>query len=173
MVTRIAMPSSPVVLVLASGKGERFIASGGKGSKLQALLAGKPVLEHTLDAVRASGLPWHLESADHEGMGDCIAAAVRATHGASGRYAKNCMPRTNGAVPVHRCLSQASSSSAGAVFGGHLLDDAADVHHGALVSSGADVLHSIRGPYLEVYSAAVRPDDLGMAGDLAADWSRH
>ena len=71
--------SSPSVLVLASGRGERFIASGGTGSKLQALLGGKPVLQRTLDAVRASGLPWHLEDAGHEGMGDSIAAAVRAT----------------------------------------------------------------------------------------------
>lgn len=76
--------TAPVVLVLASGRGERFIASGGMGSKLQALLAGKPVLEHTLDAVRASGLGWHLEDAGHEGMGDSIAAAVRSTQGAGG-----------------------------------------------------------------------------------------
>jgi molybdenum cofactor cytidylyltransferase len=74
----------PVVLVLASGRGERFIASGGTGAKLQARLGGKPVLERTLDAVRASGLPWHLEDAGHEGMGDSIAAGVRATAGASG-----------------------------------------------------------------------------------------
>lgn len=74
----------PVVLVLASGRGERFVASGGKGSKLQAVLAGKPVLERTLDAVRASGLPWHLEDAGHAGMGDSIAAAVRATQDAGG-----------------------------------------------------------------------------------------
>lgn len=77
-------PAAPVVLVLASGRGERFIASGGSGSKLQALLAGKPVLQHTLDAVRASRLPWHLEDAGHPGMGDSIAAAVRATRGAPG-----------------------------------------------------------------------------------------
>lgn len=75
---------SPVVLVLASGRGERFVASGGQGSKLQALLAGKPVLEHTLDAVRASGLPFHVEDAGHPGMGDSIAAAVRATRDAGG-----------------------------------------------------------------------------------------
>jgi molybdenum cofactor cytidylyltransferase len=74
----------PVVLVLASGRGERFRASGGAGSKLQALLAGRPVLEHTLAAVRASGLPWHVEDAGHPGMGDSIAAGVRATAGASG-----------------------------------------------------------------------------------------
>lgn len=76
--------SQPVVLVLASGKGDRFIASGGTGPKLDALLAGKPVLEWTLDAVKASGLRWHLERAQHAGMGDCIAAAVRATKDASG-----------------------------------------------------------------------------------------
>lgn len=74
----------PVVLVLASGRGERFIASGGRGSKLQALLGGRPVLAHTLERVRASGLPWHLEDAGHPGMGDSIAAAVRATRGAPG-----------------------------------------------------------------------------------------
>lgn len=76
--------NSPVVLVLASGRGERFVASGGSGSKLQALLAGRPVLEHTLAAVRASGLPFHLEDAGHPGMGDSIAAGVRATPGAAG-----------------------------------------------------------------------------------------
>lgn len=74
----------PVVLVLASGRGERFRASGGNGSKLQALLAGKPVLQHTLDAVRASGLAFHVEDAGHAGMGDSIAAAVRATPDAGG-----------------------------------------------------------------------------------------
>lgn len=78
------MTRAPVVLVLASGRGERFIASGGSGSKLQALLAGRTVLERTLDAVRASGLPLHLEDAGHPGMGDSIAAAVRATREAPG-----------------------------------------------------------------------------------------
>lgn len=76
--------SAPVVLVLASGRGERFLASGGLTHKLQALLGGKPVLQHTLDAVRASGLPWHLEDQGHPGMGDSIAAAVRATRDAPG-----------------------------------------------------------------------------------------
>lgn len=79
-----AAPPSPVVLVLASGRGERFVASGGRGSKLRALLAGRPVLEHTLAAVQASGLPWHLEDAGHPGMGDSIAAGVRATPEAGG-----------------------------------------------------------------------------------------
>ncbi|AEG92215.1 nucleotidyltransferase family protein [Ramlibacter tataouinensis] len=74
----------PVVLVLASGRGERFQASGGQVPKLRALLAGVPVLQRTLAAVRASGLPWHLEDAGHPGMGDSIAAAVRATRDAPG-----------------------------------------------------------------------------------------
>ncbi len=79
------MPGQPpTVLILASGRGERFTASGGQGSKLQALLNGKPVLQHTLDAVRASGLPYHLETAAHPGMGDSIAAAVQATADANG-----------------------------------------------------------------------------------------
>ena len=79
-----AMASEPTVIVLASGRGERFIASGGPVHKLRALLGGKPVLEHTLAAVAASGLPWHLEDAGHPGMGDSIAAAVRATADADG-----------------------------------------------------------------------------------------
>jgi molybdenum cofactor cytidylyltransferase len=75
---------TPTVIVLASGRGERFRASGGSTHKLQALLGGKTVLQHTLDAVRASGLPWHLEESPHPGMGDSIAAAVRATDNAEG-----------------------------------------------------------------------------------------
>ena len=83
------MPSShplppPTVLVLASGRGERFTASGGRVHKLQAMLGDQTVLQHTLAAVRASGLPWHLEDIGHPGMGDSIAAAVRATADAQG-----------------------------------------------------------------------------------------
>lgn len=70
---------TPMVIVLASGRGERFLASGGTTHKLQALLGDKTVLQHTLAAVRASGLPFHVEDAGHAGMGDSIAAAVRAT----------------------------------------------------------------------------------------------
>jgi len=78
------MSSSPIVIVLASGRGERFTAAGGVGHKLHAPLAGSTVLEHTLAAVRASGLPWHLEDVGHPGMGDSIAASVRATADAAG-----------------------------------------------------------------------------------------
>jgi molybdenum cofactor cytidylyltransferase len=83
-VSAMAQTPLPTVIVLASGRGERFIESGGTTHKLKALLAGKSVLQHTLDAVKASGLPWHLEDAGHPGMGDSIAAAVRATPGAAG-----------------------------------------------------------------------------------------
>lgn len=76
----------PTVLVLAAGRGERFAASGGTTHKLQALLAGKPVLQHVLDAVVLSGLPHHVVQADpsRPGMGDSIAAGVRATARAAG-----------------------------------------------------------------------------------------
>jgi molybdenum cofactor cytidylyltransferase len=74
----------PTVIVLASGRGERFLASGGQVHKLQALLRGKKIIDWTLDAVRASGLPFHVEDAGHPGMGDSIAAAVQATANAHG-----------------------------------------------------------------------------------------
>lgn len=74
----------PTVLVLASGRGERFKASGGSTHKLQAILGGQTVLERTLAAVQASGLPWHLEQQGLPGMGDSIAAAVAATPHANG-----------------------------------------------------------------------------------------
>jgi molybdenum cofactor cytidylyltransferase len=45
---------------------------------------GSNVLQRTLAAVRESGLPWHLEDQGLPGMGDSIAAAVRATPCASG-----------------------------------------------------------------------------------------
>jgi molybdenum cofactor cytidylyltransferase len=76
----------PVVIVLAAGHGERFAASGGNVHKLQALLGGKPVIDHVMEAIRASGLPFHVVQADpsRPGMGDSIAAGVRATADAAG-----------------------------------------------------------------------------------------
>jgi len=93
---------SPTVIVLASGRGERFAASGGTTHKLQAQLLGKIVLQHTLDAVWGSGLPWHLEEEGHPGMGDSIAAAVKKT------------PRANGwlILPADLPLIQSSSIKA-------------------------------------------------------------
>nr|WP_315845572.1 NTP transferase domain-containing protein [uncultured Achromobacter sp.] len=75
------LPSSPVVVVLAAGAGRRFREAGGAGSKLHARLLGRPVLDWTLAAVHASGLPWVLvERPEHEpdayGMGDSIARGV-------------------------------------------------------------------------------------------------
>lgn len=79
-------PGSPVVIVLAAGRGERFAASGGQVHKLQALLGGITVIDHVLEAVRASGLPSHVVEADpaRPGMADSIAAGVRATPDAQG-----------------------------------------------------------------------------------------
>jgi molybdenum cofactor cytidylyltransferase len=86
--TKTVVKNPPTVLILASGRGDRFLASGGTTHKLQALLgakfAAKTVLQHTLDAVKASGLPWHVEDAGHPGMGDSIAAAVSKTSNANG-----------------------------------------------------------------------------------------
>jgi len=77
-------PGQPCVLVLAAGRGDRFLASGGSSHKLQAMLGLQTVLQNTLAAVQASGLPWHLECGPHPGMGDSIAAAVKATASANG-----------------------------------------------------------------------------------------
>jgi len=82
--TSIVTASGPTVIVLASGRGERFAASGGQTHKLQSLLGGKTVLQRTLDAVADSGLDWHLVDQGYPGMGDSIAAGVRATAQSSG-----------------------------------------------------------------------------------------
>ena len=76
----------PVVIILAAGKGQRFRDSGGEVHKLDALLDGKTVLEHVLDAVNAAGLPWHLvrPPGGTDGMGESIARGVTATADASG-----------------------------------------------------------------------------------------
>ena len=81
------MPEAqPVIIILAAGKGERFRAGGGTTHKLEALLAGKPVLQHVLAAAQASGLPWHLvrPQGGTNGMGDSIALGVKATPYAAG-----------------------------------------------------------------------------------------
>ncbi|ELY2858458.1 NTP transferase domain-containing protein [Cronobacter sakazakii] len=81
------MPEAqPVIIILAAGKGERFRAGGGTTHKLEALLAGKPVLQHVLAAAQASGLPWHLvrPQGGTRGMGESIALGVKATPDAAG-----------------------------------------------------------------------------------------
>ena len=74
----------PCVVVLAAGRGERFLASGGNTHKLQAMLGEQTVLETTLAVVKTSGLPWHVEYGPHAGMGESIAAAVKANASANG-----------------------------------------------------------------------------------------
>ena len=73
------------MIVLAAGRGERFLESGGTTHKLQALLAGQRVIDHVLAAVKASGLACHVVTPDasRPGMGDSIAAGVKATPSAT------------------------------------------------------------------------------------------
>jgi len=113
----------PVVIVLASGKGRRFVASGGSGSKLDAALGDSTVLAYTLAAVAASGLLLHVERADHAGMADSIAAAVRATAAASGWLI---LP---GDLPLIRADSL--SCVAAALMAGDAIDAVAPRHLGA------------------------------------------
>ncbi|RYX90849.1 MAG: nucleotidyltransferase family protein [Comamonadaceae bacterium] len=84
--TTSPLSNLPLVIVLAAGRGERFTASGGGPDKLRALLSGRPVIDHVLGAVAASGLRHHVVERDpsRPGMGDSIAAGVRATAGAPG-----------------------------------------------------------------------------------------
>lgn len=76
--------TAPVILILAAGQGARFRAAGGIGHKLAAPLAGTSVLDQTVAAARASGLPMHVVSTPTPGMGWSIAAGVRATAEAPG-----------------------------------------------------------------------------------------
>lgn len=87
------------IVITAAGRGERFIQAGGSGNKLNALLQGKTVFEHTLQQALASGLPVQVITrpenlrvqqvcAEHQvpcillasgGLGESIAAGVAAT----------------------------------------------------------------------------------------------
>ena len=84
----------PVVLILAAGAGERFRTAGGGQHKLQAPFVRegvtRTVLEHLVATAQASGLPWHVVSAEAaahhsvQGMGTSIATGVAATPEAGG-----------------------------------------------------------------------------------------
>lgn len=78
--------SEPVVIILAAGRGERFLASGAKTHKLAAMLNGRPVLGHVIQAVKDSGLPWYLfkPETSTQGMGESIALSIRAISQATG-----------------------------------------------------------------------------------------
>jgi len=162
----------PTVIVLASGRGERFRASGGTQHKLSALLGGRPVLERTLDAVRDSGLPWHLEDAGHPGMGDSIAAAVRSTADAVGWLV---LPADLPLVRPETLRRVASALAAGAAAvqpqyessRGHPVAFAEDARTALLALSGergaAPVLQALRARG-EVLDLVV--DDVGTVTDI-------
>jgi molybdenum cofactor cytidylyltransferase len=67
------------VVLLAAGRGERFLAAGGTCHKLQAQLGGMSVLQRSLQAVQASGLPHVVVHAAPElrTMGDSVAHGVQ------------------------------------------------------------------------------------------------
>lgn len=77
---------SPVVIILAGGRGERFLASGGMCHKLDALLGGESVLTRVIQAVDAAHLPWYLVRPEGgtRGMGESVALGVQATCHAPG-----------------------------------------------------------------------------------------
>ncbi|MFS2060110.1 nucleotidyltransferase family protein [Kosakonia cowanii] len=76
----------PVVIILAAGRGERFLASGAQRHKLDTPLGERTLLEHVIHAVEHAGLAWHLvrPAGGTGGMGDSIALGVNATSNASG-----------------------------------------------------------------------------------------
>jgi molybdenum cofactor cytidylyltransferase len=84
---RAAGPAAPPVpvLVLAAGSGTRFVAAGGRGSKLLAPFAGRPLLAHVLDAAAAADVgPVHLvlpHALRADTDGDATLAAVLAGRG--------------------------------------------------------------------------------------------
>lgn len=76
----------PVVIILAAGRGERFLASGAQRHKLDTPLGERTLLEHVIHAVERAVLAWHLvrPAGGTGGMGDSIALGVNATSNASG-----------------------------------------------------------------------------------------
>ena len=151
--------AAPTVIVLASGRGERFRASGGTVHKLDAPLDGRAVRERTLAAVRASGLPWHVEDAGHPGMGDSIAAAVRATSDAAGWLVLPAdLPLVEPATlrRVARALCAPSPSPADP-----------DVPAG-LAAHAVQPVHDGRRGHPVAFSAACRDDLLRLAGEFGA-----
>lgn len=143
---------APTVIVLASGRGERFRASGGALHKLDAPLGGRAVLARTLDAVRASGLPWHVEDAGLPGMGDSLAAAVRATAGAAGWLvlpADLPLVRPRTLRRVAQALQQASPA------------DTREAH-------AVQPVHDDRRGHPVAFSAACRDDLLRLSGEFGA-----
>lgn len=75
-----------MLLILAAGSGSRFLASGGASHKLAARIGDASVLEHAIRNAEESGLQWHVVNTGEggPGMGDSIAAGVRATASGNG-----------------------------------------------------------------------------------------
>ena len=81
------LENQPTVIVLAAGKGSRFLASGAPQHKLHTVLGQLTVLEHTFNAVKSTGLPYVVVLPEHNpagGMGDSIAAGVKLAPNANG-----------------------------------------------------------------------------------------
>ena len=83
----------PTVVLLCAGRSERFIAQGGGGNKLNALLGTTSVKDHVLKAVEMSSLPYVIvEPKDLEdterivcaGMSDSIACGVSKSRRSNG-----------------------------------------------------------------------------------------
>ncbi len=83
----------PTVVLLCAGRSERFIAQGGGGNKLNALLGTTSVKDHVLKAVEMSSLPYVIvepkdledsERIDSAGMGDSIACGVSKSRRSNG-----------------------------------------------------------------------------------------
>ena len=83
----------PTVVLLCAGRSERFIAQGGGGNKLNALLGSTSVKDHVLKAVEMSSLPYVIvepkdledsERIDSAGMGDSIACGVSKSRRSNG-----------------------------------------------------------------------------------------
>ena len=160
------------MIVLAAGRGERFAASGGQVHKLHALLGGRPVIDHVLDAVRASGLPFHVVQADpsRPGMGDSIAAGVRATPDAAGWLI---LPADLPLVKASTLLAIAAPSSMAVTVPVHEGHRGHPVRFGAVCGPALMQLEGNRGaaPVLQAQMAAgsvvlMDVDDAGVVTDI-------
>jgi molybdenum cofactor cytidylyltransferase len=153
----------PVVIVLAAGRGERFAASGGQVHKLEAPLAGKRVRDHTLAAVRASGLPWWMVKAAPglRGMGDSIRAGVLATQHAPGWLV---LPADLPLVRPASLLAVAQALTHAPVVVPHC-----DGKRGHPVGFDASCIHSLLG--LEGHDGAAHIVQAQRAADMVVDLS--
>ncbi len=85
--------SLPTVVLLCAGRSERFIAQGGRGNKLEAIVGAKSVRDHVLKAIEMASLPYVIvepkdledsERISNSGMGDSIACGVSKSRQSNG-----------------------------------------------------------------------------------------